>query len=134
MIEWYRVPHPCDFERRQTEMGWVSEIFHGIKDFKLTDVLRERITLKEEQYKKLEKEAIELKHSVAALEKDNEQLRQELMVLRADDAFVLDGGVLWKKKPGGGFEKTPYCQTCKKQMLVLGFVYFANTILNLVAA
>lgn len=58
-----------------------------------------------------------------SLEAENKQLRLDLAALQvragaAKEAqpFTQASGVLWKKKPTGGHESTPYCPTCESTL------------------
>jgi len=58
-----------------------------------------------------------------ALESENKRLKADLEKLRANQTaqaeetqFTSASGVLWKKKPLGKHESTPYCPTCKSTL------------------
>lgn len=57
----------------------------------------------------------ELEAALAVAREENERLRR----LVPDSRFVEYGGVKFKRKPSGGFERTVYCPSCEIGMATI---------------
>ncbi|HTU91633.1 MAG TPA: hypothetical protein VMF69_16235 [Gemmataceae bacterium] len=91
-------------------MGWLSDLLQGIP---LNSVLRERVALAEQKFREVEEENKRLMEEVAALTKENGELKREI----ADAPIAVTPP---KEKPENrnglyyfaGEESTPYCPRC----------------------
>lgn len=73
----------------------------------LITLLREQLQLAEKQIGKLEAENVDLKAKL--------QECQALLKTKASfQDFVEHHGALFKRKPGGGYQRTVYCPNCRR--------------------
>src|ERR1039458_4550468 len=64
----------------------------------------------------LEKKVGELEAEISRLVKRIGELDRQISANAGSDQFVEHRGVLFKRKPGGGYVEQPYCFVCRKPM------------------
>lgn len=102
-------------------MGIVSEIRDILKEFELSDVLRERLSIAERSIEKLEKENIDLKKENTELSVKTNELQKQLSAYRTlKDKFVEKRGALFKRRPEGGYHETVFCLSCQSPLSSFG--------------
>jgi hypothetical protein len=91
----------------------IELIKNSLNDVASVAVTRERLLLFRDLAELKEKENVELKGEVARLAKEVAELRKQIEKLGVRDNFVEKKGVLFKRKPAGGYVETPYCYKCR---------------------
>jgi hypothetical protein len=91
----------------------ISAITRILGEIPTNSALRQRVELLKDQ-------AAALERRVKDLEQDNAQLRSRVKEFEESDAdravsfdFVEHRGALFKRKPGGGYERAVYCPKCQ---------------------
>ncbi len=82
-------------------------------------ILKERLSLAADQFKKLEEENGLLKHEKASLEDELGRLRTQLKATLIPQEFVESRGVLFKRLNDGKIAPDAYCPTCKTVLFSL---------------
>lgn len=85
-------------------------------------ILKERLALAAEQFKKIEEENRLLKHEKTAIEDELGKLRAQLKEVLIPQEFVESRGVLFKRIKDGKYEPDAYCPTCKVVLFSLSGV------------
>lgn len=87
-------------------------------------ILKERIALANDKYAILEKEASVLKSENERLKLDNEEcqkqrwaLEEKLSHISIPQEYFEESGALFKRRPNGEWDFTPYCPACKTAMV-----------------
>jgi hypothetical protein len=78
-------------------------------------ILKERLDLIKDTLAKVVNEKADLEIELANAKKEIERLK----ALVPNAKFVEYGGVKFKRKPSGGFEKTVYCPSCEVGMATI---------------
>jgi len=94
-------------------MSWLSDL---LKDYPSLSVAKERLKLLQDKMQLLEEENAKLKAENDALKKSNTDLQKQVIKNKAEENFIEDSGVLFKKKQDGNFEKYAYCPKCRQAM------------------
>jgi len=92
-------------------MGLITDI---IKELPISAVLQDKLQELEKRFEKLEAENRELRT-------ENNSLRSQLRTAAASSEFEDIDGLLWKKKPSGGFESKPRCPVCTSHPVLFDF-------------
>ncbi len=95
-------------------MSIAKELVDLARDAASLPVLRERILLLKEKVEMLEKEVKQLKKEKILREKENADLKNQVLGYSESEEFVEHRGALFKKKPGGGYHLAVYCPNCHK--------------------
>jgi len=95
-------------------MNWLDEILRDFPD--LPEKAKERLKYWQERYTVFEKENESLRHENDRLKRETTEMQKQIQGQLDSAGFVESEGVLWKKKPNGGYEKSPYCPICKVVM------------------
>lgn len=95
----------------------LSLLEKAINEHGSSTILRERIALVKEMLSKVEKERTELQTKISKLEKEIIELRKQLDEQSVSENFQKYRGVLFEKKPSGGYFETVYCASCKTPMV-----------------
>ena len=74
----------------------------------------------DKRQEELEKNNRELRRRVASLEKGNDELKKKIANLTESGSFREAGGVLWRMRPDGTYERFPYCPHCEVPMSSIG--------------
>lgn len=93
-------------------MAWID----WLKDVPISEVVKQRLALKEEQFDELKQKNEEFVKRIGILEAENTELKKKLKTQDKRERFVDFRGVLWKRKLGGGFECIPFCPSCNYVM------------------
>ena len=111
-------------------MGLLDGFEKLINEHGSAAILKERIALANDKFAILESENTQLKVKVsileaenAALKLDNEEsqkqrraLEEKLSHISIPQEYVEEAGALFKRRPNGEWDYTPYCPTCKTAM------------------
>lgn len=79
-------------------------------------VAKEHVSLLRTQLEFIKERAEELEKENTDLVKRCAELEQKLSRRNVPVEFVEKRGALFKRLPGGGYDKTPYCPICKRSM------------------
>jgi regulator of replication initiation timing len=87
-----------------------------ISEIGTSKIHKAHIALLKETIQTIVDENESLKKENARLVEENAKLRGEIAEKTVLDEFVEERGILFKKKPGGGYHETPYCPRCRLPM------------------
>ncbi len=94
-------------------MNWLDDL---LKEFPEISKAKKRLQYWQDRYSDLEKENRSLRDENGEFERKIKGLKEQLEAGGGMTGFVEAEGVLWKKKPAGGYENHPYCPRCKLPM------------------
>ena|SRR5438105_1660333 len=92
-------------------MGLITDI---IKELPISAVLQEKLKELEKRFERLDAENSKLRA-------ENGSLRAQLKAATASSEYEDVNGLLWKKKPSGGFESKPRCPVCSNHPVLFEF-------------
>ena len=105
-------------------MGLLDGLEKLINEHGSAVILKERISLANDQYVILEKKISVLESENERLKFDNEEcqkqrraLEEKLSHISTSQEYVEGSGALFKKLPDGSWDYTPYCPACKTAMV-----------------
>lgn len=90
-------------------LNLISEIEKLINEHGSIDLLNTKLALLKEHIIELEKEN-------ARVIRENAELKQKLSRYEMGEELVEARGAAFKRLPGGGYDKTPYCPICHRPM------------------
>lgn len=94
----------------------LHEIERLITEHGSATILRERLLLLKDEIRKIEKENTDLKAALSTCEKETAQLRRQLSDRTIQEQFIEYNGMLFKRKPSGGYHRAVYCPSCRLPM------------------
>ena len=105
-------------------MGLLDGLEKLINEHGSAVILKERISLANDQYVILEKKVSVLESENERLKFDNEEcqkqrraLEEKLSHISTSQEYIEGSGALFKKLPDGSWDYTPYCPACKTAMV-----------------
>jgi FtsZ-binding cell division protein ZapB len=91
----------------------LGEIERWITEHGSATILKEHLALLQTKISTLKEEVTKLERENTALRTRNAELEAQVATTRTAEEFVEEMGALFKRKPGGGYQRAVYCPRCR---------------------
>jgi len=102
----------------------MTSILDLVQGIALPAVTQERLRLKDEQFRDIERQRNEVRErlreqaaEISQLKAENAALKRRISDLEIPGQLTMHNGVFWNRKPQGGYETMPYCPKCRHVMM-----------------
>jgi ribosomal protein S27AE len=125
MVPWKRPPGDfvrehsktdSSISRKEFPMGLLQLVQDLINEHGSSSILRDRLLLLKDQIANFEKKCSDLEKELAEKEAELIRVLAQLEKQKASEKFVEHKGALFKRKPSGRYDDTPFCPRCKFPM------------------